>query len=180
MTRQVVLEVLSTRKVTAPLNDPPRDSRTWRPTSLNPLVSLKLVPLKWVQVLLGHHIRYHTLPNQFRLHSQHHPYRRPPHKGKIKHDHLCFLPPYQAVLGPTGMRCPGPNSFSRWRQIVSTILTTVLVPHLHSQGCLDWANRVLPGLVPLHPTDQGINCLTHHLISSPSAQQVIFRAHRAL
>ncbi len=33
---------------------------------------------------------------------------------------------------------------------------------------------------PLHLTDQGINCLTHHLISSPSAQQEIFRAPRVL
>lgn len=180
MTKQVALEVLSIRRVMAPQKDLHRDSRTWKPTSLSPLVSLKLVPLKWVQVLLGHPIPYHTLPNQFRLHSQHHPCPPPLHKGKIKHGHPCFLPPCQAGPDPTGMRCPGLNSFSRWRRIVSTILTTMRVLHLHSRGCLDWASRVLPGLVPPHLTDQGISCLTHHPISSPSAQQVIFRAPRVL
>lgn len=176
MTRQIVLGVLSTQRVTGHLRGHHRDSHIWKPTSLIPRVSLRPVPHRWVQVLQGHRIPYHTLPKQYRLHSQHHPFHHPLHKGRTNHQ--CFLLPYQA--DPTGMRCLGPSTFNRWHQIPSTILPTVQVPHQPSQVCLDWVNRALPGLVLLHPTDQGTNYLTHLLISSPSAQWVTSRVPRAL
>lgn len=135
MTRQIVLGGLSIQRVMGPPKDPHRDSHTWRPTSHSPLVSLKQVLLKWGKVLLGHHILYHILLNLSRLHYLHHLCHHLLHKDRIKHGRPCFQLPCQG-LGPTGMRFPEPNSFSRWHQIVSTILTIVQVPHLHSQGCL--------------------------------------------